>query len=361
MGRGWLRAWVVALFLAGSAVEEGPAPPVPRAVTLHSDHVPLSKVLAELARQTGVRVEDRRGGPDVEVRVRCDGVPFWKALDAVADAADAGVYLYPRDGRITLVKRPAGRVPLCHDGFFRCAVRKVVASRDFESGATGCTVFLEVAWEPGLQPLFLDTRPQSLRLLDERMQPVAIPSDGSSSAPVDGRFALVTELQLPGLPRADRRVGLLEGTLNVVAPTRMLTFTFDSPAALEKAAPDSPELQRSEAGVTYRVVNVVLAPERWTVRVMLDYPPGNKELESYQSWVVNNEMAMVSPDGRRRLVCTDYVLESATPRRAVLSYHFRDRDGRPRGRPEDWRLRYRTPAAIVEWPVKFSFRDVPLP
>jgi hypothetical protein len=319
----------------------------------------MSKALAELGRQTAIRVEDRRDGLDREIAVHCSQVPFWQGLDAIADAAGASVYLYPRSGRITLVKRLPERPPLCHDGFFRCALKRVVTFHDLESGVAGCTVFLEVAWEPGLQPFLLETRPQDLRLLDDHMRPVPVPNEGSSPAPVDGRISLVTELQLPALPRSAHRIGLLEGQLNVVAPTHMLNFTFESPAVLARAQPGAPELQQTKEEVTCRIGKVTLTPDHWTVQVILDYPPGNKELESYQSWVVNNELALVSPDGRRRIAHTEYVLESATPRRAVLSYHFRDRQGR--ALPEDWRLSYRTPAGITEWPVRFSFKDVPLP
>src|SRR5207244_1866988 len=100
----------------------------------------------------------------------------------IAGDARANVYLYPRGGRITLVKRPAKHpVPrVSHDGFFRCSLKKVVSALDLDTGARGCTVFLEVAWEPDLLPLFLETRPQDLRLLDDRGQPVAVPADGSA-------------------------------------------------------------------------------------------------------------------------------------------------------------------------------------
>jgi hypothetical protein len=356
MGAGCPTTAGVALALAvGAAGAAAPLAPQPRLFTLHADHVPVSKSLAELARQTGVRVEDRRGEPDKEIAVRCDRAPFWQALDAIAEAAGAGIYLYPRTGVVTLVKRPPARPPVCHDGFFRCALKKVVASRDLESGAAGCTVFLEVAWEPGLQPLLLETRPQDLRLFDEQMRPVSVPDEGSAPAPVDGRISLPIELQLPALPRAAQHIGLLEGRLNVVAPTHMLDFTFEPPTVLARAQPGDARLQQTKEGVTCRISKLTLTAERWTVQVVLDYPPGNKELESYQSWVVNNELALVSADGQR-MVHTEYVRESATPRRAVLSYHFRGR-----ALPSGWRLSYRTPAAIVEWPVRFSFKNVPLP
>jgi hypothetical protein len=68
----------------------------------------------------------------------------------------------------------------------------------------------------------------------------------------------------------------------------------------------------------------------------------------------------VSADGKRRLVARDYVLESSTPRRAVISYHFTSKNG-ARGRPQDWKVTYRTPARILEVPIPFSFKDIPLP
>jgi hypothetical protein len=329
--------------------------PRPRLVTLRSEKILLSKALAELSRQTGVRVEDRRGQPDVEVRLDLHDVPFWKALDTIADAARASVYLYPRSGSIALVPRTAFRPPISYDGFFRCCLKQALARRDFETGAGSCVVFLEVAWEPDLQPLLLETRPQALHLVDDTGKQIPVPPGGSAMAPVDGRVALVSEVTLPALPRTTRAIGLLEGTLTVVAPTKMLTFAFGDLDKLEKAAPQQQE------GVSCRISKVVLARDRWTVQVTLDYPPGNKELESYQSWVVNNELALVSADGNRRFTTRDYILEESSSRRAVISYHFRDKDKQVRGRPEDWRVTYRTPAAIIEWPIHFSFKDVPLP
>jgi hypothetical protein len=325
--------------------------PRPRLVTLQADKISLSKALAEVTRQTGVRVEDRRGGGDPELRLDLRNTPLWQALDSLAAASGAAVYLYPRGGQIALVKRTGTPPPISHDGAFRSSLKKVVLSRDLETDAHSCVVFLEVAWEPHVQPLLLETRPQGLRMVDDQGKEIAVPADGSSMAPVDGRISLVSEVALPAPPRTASRIGLLEGTLNVIGPSKMLTFTFD---ALDRG-------RQEQDGVVCQISKVLLAKDRWTVQITLDYPPGNKQLESYQSWVVNNELALVSKDGKKRLVTRDYVLETASTRRAVLSYHFRDKNGQTRGRPEDWRLTYRTPAAIIEWPVRFSFKDIRLP
>ncbi len=86
-----------------------------------------------------------------------------------------------------------------------------------------------------------------------------------------------------------------------------------------------------------------------------------KQLDSNQSWVVNNEMVLESTDGKKRFASSQYVVETATPRQAVLSYHFRDKGELIRGKASDWKLRYRTPANLIDIPIKFAFKDIPLP
>jgi hypothetical protein len=346
-----------------------PTLPAPRLFTLQAPKVPLSKALAELEQQTGVRVEDARGEADRDVSLDRKQVTFWQAADAVAEAAGARLYLYPRSGRITLVPRgPDYRMPpVSYDGLFRTSLKRVVAARDLErrDGAPGSrayTVTLEVAWEPRLQPFLLETRPQSLRLQDDKRHHIPVPEEGNSFAPVDGRISLAFDVTLPALPRSAATLGLLEGKLSAVGPSKMLTFTFETLDRLHKAAPDSPERRLTQEGVVCKVSKVVLAQDRWTVQVILDYPPGGRKLESYQSWVVNNEMTLVEKKGAaRRLPSSSYVQESASSRRAVLSYNFVDKGKLLRGRPEDWKVTYRTPAAVVEVPIRFSFKDVPLP
>jgi hypothetical protein len=337
----------------------------------------LSKALAELERQTGVRVEDARGEADRDVTLNLKQVTFWQAADDIAKAAGARLYLYPRNGRITLVPQGSDyqMAPVHYDGLFRTSLKRVLAARDLErrDGAPGSrayTVTLEVAWEPRLQPFLLETRPQSLRLQDDKRHDVPVPEKENAFAPVDGRISLAFDVTLPALPRSAAALGLLEGKLSAVGPSKMLTFTFDTldlaaadqDRRLGKAAADSPGRRLTQEGVVCTVSKVVLAQDRWTVQVVLNYPPGGRKLESYQSWVVNNEMTLVEKkDAARRLPSSSYVQESASSRRAVLSYNFVEKGKVPRGRPEDWKVTYRTPAAVVEVPIRFSFKDVPLP
>jgi hypothetical protein len=139
----------------------------------------------------------------------------------------------------------------------------------------------------------------------------------------------------------------------------MLTFTFDTLDRLEKKS----ARRQVQDGVLCRVDKLTLARDRWTVRVALEMPEGGKKLESFQatSWVVNNEMVLVSKDGKKRLRSSSYVVESCSSRRAVLSYNFLDQKRLKRGRPGDWKLTYRTPALIVDVPISFRFENIPLP
>jgi hypothetical protein len=342
--------------------------PERKTVTLQADRIRVSEALAELAKQTGVRVEDGRGVPDGAIQFHLKDATFWQALDALAAAAGARVNLYPTSGRIVLAKRGANYrlPPISYDGRFRLRVKKVTTSRDLEiandnghGGATDLT--LEVAWDPELLPLYLETRPRSLRLVDDRNNVVTLPDEGSSLAPVDGRIGLGVDVRLPALPRSAAAIRSLEGELSMIGPSKMLTFTFATLDRLANTKATDPERQLAQEGVSCRILDVKLLPERWTLRVELLYPPGMKQLDTNQSWVVNNEMALESPDGKKRLTSTNYALESATARRAVLRYHFRDRGASLRGKPGNWRVRYRTPANLIEMPIKFAFKDIPLP
>ena len=168
---------------------------------------------------------------------------------------------------------------------------------------------------------------------------------------MDGRNSLSFEVTLPPVARSVGKLSLVEGELYAVAPTKMLTFTFDS---LEKGQ------NQTQENVVCRISNVVTEEDHWSIEITLDYPEGNVKLDSYQSWVVNNEIHLESKDGGDRFPSSSYFLEESTPRHAVLTYNFNDKEKMKRGLAA-WKLVYRTPALVVKVPIAFSFKDVPLP
>jgi hypothetical protein len=317
--------------------------PAARLATIQVQQTPLKTVLAELGRQTSNTVTDQMGEPDPVVDLDLKLVTFWQALDAIAEKAGARVDLHARDGGLALAKRQAGWHPplTSYSGLFRITLNSVSAKLDLETGARHYTGSLEVAWEPHLLPLLLETRP--------RLQ--TAPDSASSLAPVDGRTSLAFDVSLPPVARSVSKLSLLEGELYAIAPTKMLTFTFD---------PIDQQQKLTQEGVVCRVSKIVTADDHWSVEITLDYPDGNVKLDSYQSWVVNNEIHLVSKDGADKFPSSSYLLEESTPRHAVLTYNFNDKERMKRGLAE-WKLVYRTPALVVKVPITFSFKDVPLP
>jgi hypothetical protein len=277
----------------------------------------------------------------------------------LAAASQSRVDLYAAEGHIILGPRPADwkPAPVSYSGFFRTSVKRITSALDLESGRSQYTAALEVAWEPALLPLYLETSPRDLVVHDDKGRPLPTRSEGRSLAPVDGRLAITLEVPLPAVERGVGRLGLLEGKLAAVAPNKMVRFDFDALDRLAAAVAKGP-VRREQDEVVCRVAKVVLEADRWTVQVALDYPPGGVALESFQSAVVYNEMTLQSTDGKRRLSPSDYALERSSPRSAVLSYHFRGKD---RGKAADWKVVYATPVTLVETPFTFSFKDVALP
>src|SRR5262245_10813195 len=71
-------------------------PPQPHRVKLTADKAPLSKVLDDVFKQTGFRVEDRLGDADRTVTVTRPDSAFWPALDEIAARAGASVTVFPK-------------------------------------------------------------------------------------------------------------------------------------------------------------------------------------------------------------------------------------------------------------------------
>ncbi len=354
-----MSTWHLSVFCCSLCLAAQPQPSV-TTVTLSATDKPLTQVLAEIARTPGILVENQLGDPDPKVTLELKNEPFWKAVDLVADKAGATVTILPRDGRILLAKRSADqrKAIVSYSGPFRFCVKRVTASWDLDTDARSYTAAVEVAWEPGLQPLFLETIPQAVAAFDDKGNRLLVPDAGKSQAPVDGRTSLLIDVPLPALPRTVTGLTRLEGRLEVVAPSKMARFAFPT---LDKVLKDGGTPELTTDGVKCKISKVAWSADRGTVQVSIENPPGGTILESYQPWDSNNALALVSKDGTTRYVANSYVRESESSRRAVLSYHFTDRAKLARLKPEEWSLVYQTPALVVSVPLTFSFQDVPLP
>ncbi|MFL5244286.1 MAG: hypothetical protein ACJ8FY_19450 [Gemmataceae bacterium] len=324
--------------------------------------VSAADALKEVSAQTKIAVEDRRRKKTAgTIDLRLKDVGFWQALDTIARQADARLALYERDGVPALVDGPHVLLPVSYNGVFRIGLKRLVAYRDLETATAYQVATMEIAWAPRYRPFLLETRPKALVLKDDQNHDVAIKEEGGGQAPVEGRLAMTFEVRLPAIPRPALRIRLLKGELSVIGANKMLTLTFDTLDALQK---DAGKRVLSQEGITAKVSKIQLEADIWTVEMTLDYPPGGPKFESFQSWVVNNEIYLQSASSEKRLRNNGgYTLESSSSNRAVLSYYFKDEKGKgiKRGKPADWKLVYVTPGVISETSVPFSFKDVKLP
>jgi hypothetical protein len=344
----------------------------PRLITLDEKDIPLTSALAELAKQTGNQVEDRRKEKDdPRLKLELKKATFWQALDAIAKEADAKVSLYERDGKLALVDGPHQALPVSYNGLFRIGIKRMDMIRILEPEAHYCNIHLEIAWEPRFQPFTIETQPDALEVKDDKG--VALEAGmqqgrrDQEQATVGKRNAVELEMRVPAPKRASATFGLLKGSLSVVGPTKMLTFTFPKLAKIEKRAEI---LKETQEGVTCSLRKFLLeggdGDALWTAEVQVDYPAEGPRFESFQSWMVNNEIYLERPQGtgvQRISYNGGYETDEIRDNVARLTYRFTDEPEKKviLGKPEDWKLVYRAPGRIVELTVPFEFKELPLP
>jgi hypothetical protein len=322
-------------------------------VTL-SGQMPLRDALAALKKQTGLDVVDQTGAADVKVKVDLKGATFWEALEAIAKEADARVLPNAGESAVALVEGPYKGLPISFAGPFRTVVKRIASIRDLETDAHFTLVSLEVAWEPGVKPFFLDMPPKGLVVEDEKMRPLKVENEGSGRAPIAER-AVEVNLRLAGVPRTTAKVAVLKGTVNLIGPTKWLAFEFKE---LAKAS-------LTQDGVTAKLSKVNLVKDRWDVEISLEYPGDGPKLESFEvgDFVAFNECLLKKGD--KVVPFGGYQTEGGAGAKAVVLYQFPLDDNKEafgaNPDPKEWSVIYKAPGPMKEIPVKFEFKDLLLP
>ncbi len=341
----------------------------PRLVTIQEKDLTLKAALTMLYKQTGNRVADRRQVKgDVKLNLKVEKATFWHALDAIAKEADLQISVFDQDGGISLIDGPYRETASSVNGLFRTTVKRIDLTRVLDADAHFSTVFLEVAWEPRFRPFFLETKPESLTVQDDKGNALAIGDEGRGQAPVDLRNAIELRMRLPAPRRSAQKIGLLKGNLTATGAGKMLDFTFDGLAKLANAKKREP-IKQTQEGVTVHLNRFLVEDDGdklWTVEIILEYPGGGPKFESFQSWFVNNEIYLIKEQAGLEIRFPNNAgleTDDSTDTKAVIRYRFADEPEKKLllGQPRDWKLVYRTPGKFVEVPVPFEFKDLPLP
>jgi hypothetical protein len=340
----------------------------PRPFTLQGKDLELPKVLAELAKQTGNAIEDRRREKN-ETKVKLDlkNATFWQAVDAIAKESDARINLYDPSGKVVLVDGPYLVQPVSYSGIFRLAVKRVDTSHFLDMGSHTMVVHLDVAWEPRFQPFFMENKPEALVVQDDKKRMIEVGDGGQGRAPVNNRVATELRIQLPAPQRSAGQLAVFKGKLSALLPLKMLSFTFDNLAKIDKA---EGARKIAQDGVTVHLRELKPEGEEdeqiWTVGVLLEYPIDSSKLESFQSRFVRNEIYLEKEkDGILQRFPSNLGSETGDQddNRAVLRYRFGDEPEKKLivGKISDWKLVYKTPGKIVELAIPFEFKDIELP
>ena len=333
-------------------------------VTLDAEDAPLGDVLAEFEKQTGNKLVDyrRQFGQQAGERrltLRLDNQPFWKALDALAATAGMEVYHFSGGDGLALVDAPPearhgvveGR-NVVYAGAFRLALRRLVATREVgEERPVDLQIDWEVAWEPRLKPLFFTLRDAAEQAVDDRGEPLAPQTnDFVVEIPPPAKASRIeASLRYKAPPRSVTTLREFGGSLEVLMPAEPLTFRFDRLAA------GVAREQRAGAVSTAIEPRPQLGGEGVAVALRLRYDDAANALESHRGWFYKNACYLEAPDGTQTKPASVELARQAQ-NELTLNFSFE-----PTG---DWRgqtLVYQTPADLVVLPIKFSFRDLPLP
>lgn len=336
----------------------------PTIVTLTAKDQSLAELLAEISKQTGNPIKDHREafGQVIEPRklsVAFEKRPFWQALDEVLDEAQLTVYAYSGDEGLAIVNRPAGGGPRAarasYGGAFRLEPKRLEAVRDLTGAEQGgLRLILEIAWEPRLQPFALLMPLEELKvetelglatLTNPEAEPETIVRRGTTAAELDILF------NLP--PREARHLTKVTGQVTVIVPGPLEEFRFrELPIAAAGKRPQS--VVQTQAGTTVTLESLRPNDDLWEMNLRIKFEAPSAALESHRGWMLNNEALMIDSQGQE---IRSFGIEQTLQAEEIgLKYLFELPDG-----AEGMTFVYRTPLVVLELPVQYEFKDLPLP
>ena len=329
-------------------------------ITLHDPAMRLSKILAEMQKQSGNAIVDarRQSGPppaDPELKVDFDKTPFWRALDDVLDRAGLGVYAFGQQRGINVVSRSRGHSPrgshASYSGPFRFEPVRIVASRDLRVSAGGAlTLAVEVAWEPRLRPIGLKQRMADVTARDENGHLLAVddPKTEIEAIMPSDAAAVELDLSLALPPQRVKEIASFRGSLRAMVPGKIETFRFSDLLTAKN-------VEKRIAGATVTLEQVRKNDDLWEVRIRVRFDDAGNALESFRGWILQNDAYLEDPQGKT----VSYGRQTVTheDKNGIgLAYLFQLKEP-----PRHWKFVYKTPGVIVTTALPYEFKGIKLP
>lgn len=331
----------------------------PQHIQFPARAITLKDALATLEKQTGNTVLDLRKVQHNDPPLTLKTKSFWETLDTLGSEHGIGFSPYHADGAIALIDTPYRKLTTHHSGAFRFAVKRTTVTRDDETQTHYAQLSLELAWEPRLQPLYLNLDRAAVTFGRETQSLERQPMKS-----VAGAGATEIDLRMAAPERTVQKIASLTGEVRIIAAPRMMEFKFDK---LKAMSADKPRDAEDQEGVKVRLLEVKQAQAGvpWKVRLLLTYPAGALvPLESYQFWYGNNRvwLSWVDPQTlKTRLLETTEQYENAQGS-ALVTMTFAPSETTPLPPANvNVTLHLRTPSRVSAVMVPFAFRDLPLP
>jgi hypothetical protein len=335
-----------------------------------------AEALSKIKLQTGNDVAIHEQVPDSfgqrTLKLNLSKVEFWTALNEIFEAAELEIDPYGGGpGKMRLVPSPAGRAAAANpagspvappanaktvkrprniSGVFDLTVNKISSTRNLANPKLNHSVItVLVRWEPRVQPISIDLPISSIKAIDEFDAPIPI---GNEEAVMSG----IVQPEIPELEFSipiglvDRQIETIktfEATIDAVLPGRVETFKFKNLGRIED------ETERRKAGAIVTFGGIRKNDDLYGVTIRLSFDDEHNALASHQGWAFNNPLYLETAEGEIVRPIAYETLRQDNNQIAIQYYFEND--------PKDMTLIYKTPAAIVEVPVKIQFKDIPLP
>jgi hypothetical protein len=338
-----------------------------------SGKLTVDEALKKLRQQTGNEIDVREGTPDVfinkEIDLKLEKANFWEATRAIMGKSDLIVDTYGGSpGTLRLTPTEQARVlaanpnlpvppkvkkvapPASTSGIFDLVVTRINSSRNLANPDLNfCNVTVRIRWEPRVIPISLDLPAKTIKAIDEFDNPIEITNKEAVMPGTVQPEIPELEFSIP-IGLVDRQIETiksLDAQIDAVLPGRIETFRF------KKLGQLAPGAKQTKAGATVTIGGVQKNEDLWGISLTLGFDEGHNALESHQAWVYSNPMYLENKDGEQFTALT-YNSAGRTENSVSIQYLF-DKN------PKDMTLVYKTPALIIEVPVKISLKDIPLP
>jgi hypothetical protein len=358
-GFGTLFAFTLAMAAERTSVSAS-LPLAATTITIDRSESTLANVL-DAFRKAGVPVDAPGLDPKMPLAGPLVTAPLWDALETLAKQTGTRIELHDQGKRVSLVKRASNTEPSCVRGPFRIVAKQVDGRRDLASGHTFQDVTLDVHWEPRIPVFRIDSVP-TISVAKDDLGNALTASSASAMSPVSGAASHALPVRLMNVPRKACTIADLRGVITVTASDRMLPFAFANLGGKLPVAGTLP------TGVAADGVSASLATWQleelggkkfWEATLHLSYPAGMPVFQSFETWLGENKLQLVSPRGIA--IAPDQSEEPQPGREMTVVYRFDT--AKVGGTPTDagWSLVYDTPAPLVEFRVPFALKDIPLP